>query len=76
MIEASQADDRVVEGVGRGLFLVAFEVSVAERERVTARLVALGGVLETQGRFSSYARDPEGNRVALSHYPAEPETGD
>lgn len=69
MIEASRAGERVVEGIGRGLFLIAFEVSLAERDRVEARLVALGGALETRGRFTSYARDPEGNRVALSHYP-------
>ena len=69
MIEASRADERVIEGIGRGLFLIAFEVSVAERARMEARLVALGGALETRGRFTSYARDPEGNRVALSHYP-------
>lgn len=74
MIEASQADARVVEGIGSGLFLLAFSVNVAERDRSEALLVALGGVLEERGRFTSYARDPEGNRVAISHYPVAPET--
>jgi glyoxylase I family protein len=74
MIEASQASPRAVAGIGSGLFLLAFDVSVAERDHVAARLVALGGVLEERGRFTSYARDPEGNRVALSHYPLEPAT--
>jgi len=72
MIEASDAEPRPVDGIGMGLFLVAFRVAVEERERVEARLVELGGVLETQGHFTSYARDPEGNRVAISHYPSEP----
>ena len=72
MIEASRAEVRAVEGIGMGLFLLAFDISAAERDRVEARLVALGGVLETRGAFTSYARDPEGNRVAISHYPVEP----
>lgn len=72
MIEASSVDAHRVEGIGRGLFLVAFAVNVADRDRVEARLVALGGALEERGRFTSYARDPEGNRVAISHYPAPP----
>ncbi|HEU5073533.1 MAG TPA: hypothetical protein VFU02_05160, partial [Polyangiaceae bacterium] len=57
-----------------GLFLVAFEVPVAQRAQAEARLVEFGGVLEERGRFTSYARDPEGNRVAISHYPVAPET--
>lgn len=74
MIEASQAGARVVEGIGSGLFLVAFEVPVVQRERVEARLAELGGVLEERGHYTSYARDPEGNRVAISHYPVAPDT--
>lgn len=73
MIEASDAEPRPVEGIGMGLFLIAMNVAVREREQVEARLVALGGVLETRGRFTSYARDPEGNRLAISHYPVEAE---
>lgn len=69
MIEASRAEARVVHGIGSGLFLVAFAVHVAERDCVEARVVALGGSVEERGRFTSYARDPEGNRVAISHYP-------
>jgi len=73
MIEASDAEQRAVDGIGMGLFLIALNVAVREREQVEARLVALGGVVETRGQFTSYARDPEGNRVAISHYPADPE---
>jgi len=73
MIEASDAEPCRVEGIGMGLFLIALNVPAAEREQVEARVIALGGVLETRGRFTSYARDPEGNRVAISHYPADPE---
>lgn len=69
MIEAAETEARPVTGVGAGWFLVAFEVPVTERDTVEARLVALGGVVESRARFTSYVRDPEGNRVAISHYP-------
>ena len=69
MIEAAEAEARPVTGVDPGWFLVAFAVPVSQRDAVEARLVALGGVVESRARFTSYARDPEGNRVAISHYP-------
>ena len=69
MIEASETEAHSATGVGGGWFLVAFAVPFSERDAVEARLVALGGVIESRARFSSYARDPEGNRVAISHYP-------
>lgn len=55
--------------VGAGPFLLAFRVSVADRAGVEARLAAHGSPIEARTDFTSYARDPEGNRVAISHYP-------
>ncbi|HEX9620630.1 MAG TPA: VOC family protein [Polyangiaceae bacterium] len=69
MIERSDAPARRVEGVGTGPFLVAFAVSAAERERFERALVQRGQPIEARTEFTLYARDPDGNRVAVSHYP-------
>jgi catechol 2,3-dioxygenase-like lactoylglutathione lyase family enzyme len=72
MIERTTADGSRVEGVGSGPFLLAFSVIPDDRARVEARLEAAGASIEARTSFSSYAHDPEGNRVAISHWP---ETG-
>lgn len=69
MVERSTEDRPRVEGVGRGPFLLAFAVDPAGRSHFEAAIRARGGTLEAQSTFSSYARDPEGNRIAVSHYP-------
>jgi glyoxylase I family protein len=69
MIEHSTEPARVVHGVGSGPFLLALRVSVAERQRLEGVLSARGHAIESRTRFTSYARDPDGNRVAFSHYP-------
>ena len=51
------------------LELVAFGIEADERERCVARLGARGVTVEAETDFSIYFRDPEGRRVALSHYP-------
>jgi glyoxylase I family protein len=56
-----------------GLFLAAFAIAPAERPALEARLAAAGAPIESKSAFSSYARDPEGNRVAVSHYPLSAE---
>ncbi|AWV90592.1 VOC family protein [Bradymonas sediminis] len=58
------------DAVGEGLFLLTFTVAdAAERRAVEARAEAAGQPIESRSDFSSYFRDPEGNRVAVSHYP-------
>ncbi len=52
-----------------GWFLLAFAVSQAERKQVEARLLAAGATWEGSSENSSYVRDPEGNRFAISCYP-------
>ena len=76
MIERSTAPARVVEGVGRGPFLLALRVSVAERQRLENVLEERGHAIESRTPFTSYARDPDGNRVAFSHYPDVVERND
>ena len=71
MVERTEERRRRVEGVGAGPFLLAFCVSVEERPQVEERLEARGASIEDRTAYTSYARDPEGNRVAISHYPAQ-----
>lgn len=69
MVEHTEQSPTEVETIGRGPFLLAFEIRAEERASVEARLSSLGAPAESSTRFTSYARDPEGNRVAISHYP-------
>jgi glyoxylase I family protein len=55
-----------------GLFLVALRISAGARARTLEELTRAGVALEHQTRWTLYVRDPEGNRVALSHHPEEP----
>jgi catechol 2,3-dioxygenase-like lactoylglutathione lyase family enzyme len=59
----------LVAGIGAGPFLLAFPVDTSERVAREARLLELGAAIESRTEHTSYARDPEGNRVALSAYP-------
>ena len=52
-----------------GLHLVALTMDVARREAWRARLAARGVAIVHETEFSLYVHDPEGNRVALSHWP-------
>jgi glyoxylase I family protein len=69
MIEQTDEPPRTVTGVGAGPFLVAVAVSAEERAAFEAKLALAGGVVESRTEFTSYARDTDGNRIALSAYP-------
>jgi hypothetical protein len=69
MIERTEALPSQVQTIGSGPFLLAFHVAPEERAQVETRLAALGAAVESKSSFTTYARDPEGNRVAISHYP-------
>ena len=57
-------------GDGRaGLFLVALRIPREDRARIRAELDRRGIPLVHETRWTLYVRDPEGNRVALSHHP-------
>lgn len=71
MIERCAASKPHAQGVAPGPFLLAFATTPDERQRLEARLEAAGAAIEGRTAFSSYARDPEGNRVAISHWPQE-----
>jgi len=69
MIERCGDPPRRVEGIGSGLFLMAFRVTPPERARLERELEARGQPIEGRTAFTSYARDPDGNRLAISHHP-------
>jgi glyoxylase I family protein len=73
MIEATTASSARVEGIGAGPFLLAFRVEPAERDDFERRLDRAGASIESRTSYTSYARDPEGNRIAISHHPHEAE---
>jgi catechol 2,3-dioxygenase-like lactoylglutathione lyase family enzyme len=50
------------------LELVAFAVSLAQRQTLRAELLQ-AGLLEAETEHTLYFRDPDGRRVALSSYP-------
>lgn len=70
MVEHTTQPARHVDGVGAGPFLLAFSVADGDARRAFEQRLADRGVdVEDRTGFSSYFRDPEGNRVAVSHYP-------
>lgn len=52
-----------------GWHVVALRISPADRARWERRLVEHGVEVAYQSRWTLYVRDPDGNRVALSHHP-------
>ena len=69
MIEPTTEAPRNVVGVGSGPFLIAIAVEPEQRERVEAQLAAASCAIESRSEWTSYARDPDGNRIAVSAYP-------
>ncbi len=69
MLEATEEAPRAVVGVGAGPFLIALSIRPAERIALEARLHEAGCEVESRTEWTSYARDPDGNRIALSSYP-------
>jgi glyoxylase I family protein len=72
MIERTDEAPRHVQGVGAGPFLIAFAVTVESRSRFEARLAKAGCQVEYRSPYSSYTRDTDGNRIAISHHPEPP----
>lgn len=54
--------------VGHGPFLLAIRVTPEERQALCGTLAAHGHPVEDATDYTSYVRDPEGNRVGLSTY--------
>jgi catechol 2,3-dioxygenase-like lactoylglutathione lyase family enzyme len=69
MIERSVARPRRVRAVGTGLFLLAVARDARGRKAVERALAAVGVAVEERTGHTTYFRDPEGNRAAVSSYP-------
>lgn len=52
-----------------GLHLIALGIAVQQRDAWLERFAACGVPLERASPYTLYVRDPEGNRVGLSHWP-------
>jgi glyoxylase I family protein len=57
-----------------GLHLIALRIERAARATWEQRLAVAGAPVESRTAFTLYVRDPEGNRIALSHWPDEAQT--
>ncbi|MBX5480325.1 MAG: VOC family protein [Myxococcaceae bacterium] len=55
-----------------GLYLIALRIDRGDRAAVEAELAARGVEIVHRTRWTIYVRDPEGNRVGLSHHPHDP----
>jgi len=71
MVEHTARHRESVQGVDAGLFLIAFRVDARTRAEIEQSLTSLGHPVESRTEHTSYFRDPEGNRFAVSHYPIE-----
>ena len=71
MVERTEDDTREVKGVGAGPFLLAFQVDAPQHNAFREALAERALEIEDETEYTTYFRDPEGNRVALSHYPGD-----
>jgi glyoxylase I family protein len=68
-VDTAPAPDPAFRDRRPGFFLLALRIDAVERVRVRAELARRGIGLVHETRWTLYVRDPEGNRVALSHHP-------
>lgn len=52
-----------------GFHLMALEIEKSQREIWKKKLLDAGIVIEHESKFSIYFKDPDGNRLGLTHYP-------
>ncbi len=70
-----RAEDREATGTAGkpastpGIHLLALDIARADREAWIGRLARAGHPVYRQTDFTLYVRDPEGNRIGLSHWP-------
>ena len=73
-VERAGARDGGRRDEAPGWHCVALAIEKGEREAVRARLGAAGHPIERASAFTLYVRDPDGNLVALSHWPDAADT--
>jgi catechol-2,3-dioxygenase len=70
-VDAAPSPDPAFRDGRPGLFLLALRIDRADRARIRAELERRGLPLVHETKWTLYVRDPEGNRVALSHHPED-----
>jgi catechol 2,3-dioxygenase-like lactoylglutathione lyase family enzyme len=63
------AAEEPARGERPGLHLIALRIERGARADWERRLAAAGVAVEARTAYTLYVRDPEGNRVGLSHWP-------
>ena len=66
---AEPTEARLLEG---SCELVAFAIAKDEAAVFEGRLVRAGATIEARTAYTFYVRDPDGRRIAFSHYAFEP----
>ena len=69
MIERTTHNREAAQDINAGLFLIAFRIEPSERVDFESRMAAHACPVESSTEHTSYFRDPEGNRFAVSTYP-------
>lgn len=72
-VEANEGSLDSKEGV-LGYSMVALQIEAQSRAQWLQHFAAHGIPVEHETRWTVYVRDPEGNRVGLSHYPFDLES--
>ncbi len=75
MVERTEEPARRVQGVGAGPFLLALAAAPEDRAAFERSLAAHGALIDSRTECTTYFRDPEGNRVAISNYSLSAEHG-
>lgn len=55
-----------------GHHLLGLRIAREERKAMLSELASRGVKVEHETRWTFYIRDPEGNRIGLSHHPEDP----
>jgi glyoxylase I family protein len=74
-LERSAAQPAARDDQTPGLQVVALRIARQARADWEARLASAGVPVVHRSPYTIYLRDPEGNRVGLSHWPEAPEDG-
>ncbi|HEY7726448.1 MAG TPA: VOC family protein [Anaeromyxobacteraceae bacterium] len=70
-LERAAAAPGGASGAGPGWHVVALRIEPGDRQPLEARLAARGVAVVRRTPHTLFVLDPEGNRVGLSHWPAE-----
>jgi glyoxylase I family protein len=74
-IAAKRPEERAWRDGVPGLHLLALRIAPSERAAWEARFDSRGVPVVHRTRWTIYVRDPEGNRIGLSHHPFDAEAG-